>query len=737
MSIRKRLVLIIDDYHWASCDENNWIINEIIGSVSDNVTMVVSGRTKPDLPLAYFKCQGRLTIIDMPMLKFSEKESQEILQGAGTSATVKEVISRSSGWPMALQLARLWLREVNEHNRKAFGLDVDRAGINDFLSSEIFKSLPKGLADVLVETSILNQINGDIANFIMERNDCWELLDGLSSLDALITPVTDEGQWFRCHQLFRDFLHGELARRGETHINQLHLRACTWFEKHGAIESAVEQARAAKDTDRITEIIERAGAVRLGLIQGVAVLRRLLNNLELVEMYDRPRLHLAQIWLFAKQGEIKVARDHYDQCISRIEQPTLERYKAYTDVQKEALFVGMMLAEVYEDEDFARADIDQIETMAASSETIDHWFQGWVNNLLCIVYTRKGRFQTATTVAEAAHFHYKQTNSEYGQAFMLLHLAIVKLLDGHLQDAKRAITEASEFVTSHCRNDAGLLGIIQLIKGAILLENDSLDEASESVLPAIEGVQLSEGWVDIYILGYQAGIELSYRHDGVSAAFEYVEHARLLAKKRGLPRLMQNVFSAGVEVLTLEGRLDQASELIKAEKLELMDTPGLGKDDWREQVHILMIVSRLDIYRGKSEIVATRLQQYIESAEHYGRRRAVVELSIMMALACFDMENQNATASALRKALTIAVPEELRRVFVREGRPMARMLESVVHHMGVSSMTKDTVSFLGDIITRLKRPNSVSEHAENSAILSEREIEILEELAKGSANKVT
>ena len=278
-AIRGRLVLVIDDYHLAESEPNNRILNDVVNALDDNVTVAVSSRRKPDLALPYFRCQGLLETIDAEVLKFSEEESNSLFADGDHAGAAEAVCRQAAGWPMALQLAKLWLRDADVNARGFWELDPQASGIADYLSGEVLKQLPGEVAGMMAETSILTQVNGDIANHITQRSDCWSLISALDGLDALIVPVGKRGGWFRYHQLIREFLHTQLARRGDEHIATLQLRASEWFEKHGDLENAVTHAAEAGDIARVvtTVRIRRRGADRshgrhAGVAPGVASL---------------------------------------------------------------------------------------------------------------------------------------------------------------------------------------------------------------------------------------------------------------------------------------------------------------------------------------------------------------------------------------------------------------------------------------------------------------------------------
>ena len=731
----ERLVLVIDDYHLAESGRNDRILDELVKALDDPVTIAISSRARPALSLPYFQCQGLLASIDASMLRFSEDECHALFAAGGLDCAASTLYRQSGGWPMALQLAKLWLREGAdpEHHPE---LDAHAAGITEYLTGEVVRKLPPEVAGMLLDTSILERVNGDIANRLTGRDDCWALMDKLAPLDALIVPLQGRGGWFRYHPLFREILQGQLAGRGAPYVAELHIRACHWYAEERELESAVMHAAQARDSERIAALIESEGAVRIGLTKGMPVLRRLLRTLSPDTVYAHPRLHLAQIWLLAKQGEVTIARGQYDQYFDNGTFRSSSCTRTYSDIEKESLFVGMMLAEVYEDKDFDRTEIERIESVARDVASVDHWFQGWVNNLLCIMHTRKGNFDSAMTATKAADFHYRRVGSDYGQVWMLLHRALVSLLDGSLEDAARTIENATARASSEFSNDSGLISIIRIVESVVLLERGETGRAAEGLFDALATAEKAEGWVEVFVQGYRAAIELSRLNGGLNRATRHVEGATRIARERSLPRLAQLATLFHIELQTLCGGLDDAVRLARLHDLSIDSLPRLQEKGWQERVRKAVVLARLAIYRGAIDEILDPLYRYIEAAENCGRRRVVMELSVVLAMAEYERDRRGPCVEALQNALDVAVPEGFHQVFAREGRLMARMLDATIRHIGVASMSRETVAFLARLVAGLRQPGKGNHPAATSNILTHKELAVLKQSACGSPNKI-
>ena len=737
--IEGKALIIIDDYHLAGSDENDKLLAELLNNAPNNIIFVLSSRFKPEIPFSYFKCQGKLLELEVDRLRFSKLESLQLFGENASSSSMDSLFNKTEGWPVVLQLAKLWMIE-NQASSDLASIDLhwetgdEVADIADYLSAEVLKNLRPEVTDVLLDTSVLDQINGDLANFITRRNDCWEIFQSLRSLDALVVLISKKGAWFRYHHVFAEFLQSRLVTKGQDRVLQLHKRACDWFLNHDNLEYAVKHACKAGDKQKALAIIEQAGAVRIALTGGMPLLRKLLQYLDVDTIYSSPRVHLAKIWMLIKEGQVSIARAQYNDYLKTANNNRCEEDNIYSDLAKESLFVGMMLTEIYEDKDFGKQELVKVEEMVRDVSMMDHWFQGWVNNLLCVMHIRRGNMHNALAVNESAVYHYQQVNSDYGQVFMLLHLSVIHLLSGNLSKAYEYIGKAHNWCEADFSSDVGLLSLIGIVKGSVLFERNKLENAAETIFPALDIAEKAEGWVELYVQGYRSAAQIAYVENGLEDAMKFVDKAMNLANERNLPRLQWQAYCLQVELLTLNGQLSEATVLMNANNIALTSKPEFIT--WREKQLSLVSLARLAIYQGEAANIIESLKSAIEKAEKYGRQGIIIELSVILSLAYFDLEDRDLCVAALRKALHVAVAESYKRVFVKEGAMMARMLKVVIRHVGVAEMPNETVSFLAALLTDLKSGDSSNDLADERSILTERELAVLDELVKGSVNKI-
>src|SRR5262249_48298525 len=113
------------------------------------------------------------------------------------------------------------------------------------------------LLDFLLATSISGRICGSLAAELAHIPDGEARLEDVEQRDLFLRRVDDEGQWFRYHHLFAEFLRRRLERDRPERIRSLHHTASQWFADHHCLSEAVDHALAASDADSAVALVER------------------------------------------------------------------------------------------------------------------------------------------------------------------------------------------------------------------------------------------------------------------------------------------------------------------------------------------------------------------------------------------------------------------------------------------------------------------------------------------------
>ncbi len=106
---------------------------------------------------------------------------------------------------------------------------------------------PDDVKDLLLRTSLLDRVNGELADLLTGRPGSERILLALEDANAFVVSVDPERTWFRYHHLFADLLRLELRRALPEEVPGLHRRAAGWFIQHGHVVDAVRHTQAAGD----------------------------------------------------------------------------------------------------------------------------------------------------------------------------------------------------------------------------------------------------------------------------------------------------------------------------------------------------------------------------------------------------------------------------------------------------------------------------------------------------------
>ena len=106
---------MLDDYHLVTSPEIDEGLSHFLEHLPRTISLVISSRSEPALPLARLRARGELVEIDAQQLRFSEEDAALFLNSLhGLDLDPHDVIrlrELTEGWPAGLYLATLAIRE--------------------------------------------------------------------------------------------------------------------------------------------------------------------------------------------------------------------------------------------------------------------------------------------------------------------------------------------------------------------------------------------------------------------------------------------------------------------------------------------------------------------------------------------------------------------------------------------------------------------------------------------------
>jgi LuxR family maltose regulon positive regulatory protein len=244
------VVLIIDDLHELKSADALAELEQLLSNVPSSARVVLSSRRDPPVRLHQLRLADEVAEIRATDLRFTERETRDLLAASGIALSeigAAALYQRTEGWAAGLRLAVISLsRHANPERFVAEFSGTDRA-IGEYLMAEMLERQSSEVQHTLLRTSIVEPINGELADLLAGRVGSEQMLLELEDANAFVVSVDPERTWFRYHHLLADFLHLELRRRFADEVPDLHRRAAGWLADHGEIVEAVRHMLAAGD----------------------------------------------------------------------------------------------------------------------------------------------------------------------------------------------------------------------------------------------------------------------------------------------------------------------------------------------------------------------------------------------------------------------------------------------------------------------------------------------------------
>jgi LuxR family maltose regulon positive regulatory protein len=245
---RGRLILVIDDLHELICPDALAQLTRLLTNLPPDVHAVLATRRDLPLRLHQLRLAGELAEIRAADLRFTERETRELLDASGlalSEAAVALLYQRTEGWAAGLRLAAISLADHPHPERFVAEFSGSDRTVAEYLIAEMLERQPADVKDLLLRTSLLDRVNGELADLLTGHPGSERILLELEDANAFVVSLDPERTWFRYHHLFADLLRLELRRRLPEEVPELHRRAAKWFAQQGQVVDAIRHTQAA------------------------------------------------------------------------------------------------------------------------------------------------------------------------------------------------------------------------------------------------------------------------------------------------------------------------------------------------------------------------------------------------------------------------------------------------------------------------------------------------------------
>ncbi len=738
------VVLVLDDYHVIDDKRVDDALTFLLDHLPPQMHMVMTTREDPRLPLARLRARGQLTEIRAADLRFTENEAADFLnQAMGLHLTAEDVAaleSRTEGWIAGLQLAALALQGLTlqgpismpgrDHDIHGFVQTFagDHRYIVDYLVDEVLARQPDQMRAFLLQTSILERLNGPLCDTVTGQEGSRSRLVALERNNLFVVPLDETRHWFRYHHLFADVLRAHLRVEQPDQIATLHRRASQWYEQNDLYADAIRHALAAEDFEHAATLIERQWHTMDANLQSEEWLRWA-QALPAEVVQDRPVLSLGCAWALLNEGSTDAAEIWLRDAERWLDPTTAaaSQRPGQMVVIDEVVF-GKLAASIAAARAYAAQSIgNAAATVAYARQALDllppddDVGRRVPAAILGLVQWQNGDLDAAYRSLSEALASFERTGHIIGAVSGTFGLADICITQGRLRTAGDTYRHALQLVAG--MGDLVFPGVAELHVGLgeFSLECGDLDAASRHMQ---RGQDLGEQAVlpgDAARL-YAVMARIQYARGAVDAAFQLFDEAERLFIPTPVPNV-RPVAAWRARFWISAGRIAEAQGWARQS--------GLTVDD---ELHYLtefehLTLARLLLAQARSDgadhaaQALNLLGRLLSAADEGGRMGSAIEILVLQALVHQAQNDVTAALEPLARALTLAEPQGYVQVFVDKGPSLAELLRTAAKQEIAPTYARHLLTFFGDAAPSAPTQQDLIEP------LSDRELDVVRLLA--------
>src|SRR6476619_5402640 len=497
------LVLVLDDLQAVTNLESLGSIDYAIEHFPVNAHLTVISRSDPALRLAQLRALGQLAEVRASELAFTMAEAYELVVERGrvalSTAEMELLHKRTEGWPAAIFLATLWLRNVPDPHEGVRAFGADHRFIADYLTAEVIASLDDDSRAFLLRVSVLGQFTPALCDMVLGRTDSLAQLARLECANPFVARL-ERGGGYRVHSLFAEFAEYQLAALEPGAPAEIHRRASAWFRTHDACIAALEHAAAANDQELVAEILVEQ---YLSFIQSgkARALLHWVATLDEERIIRHPELAVSAATAATMLGNGNVERRRLLELAERAEVVCPERVTAYVRATADLVRAASVDGDVGRAVEAGRHAVETASVDEGAGISLVAALGAYARALYLA-----GATDDAWAIATQAIEHPDIERRAPGHAYARSTLALVALDLGRLSYARSHAERSKAIIDALGLNRTWLGANATAALGCVLAAEGSLVEAERELTRAEqffrdETVSVHHAWLLVMLAG--------------------------------------------------------------------------------------------------------------------------------------------------------------------------------------------------------------------------------------------
>jgi len=413
--------LVVDDFqHLEDAPDCMVLWDHILRFRPSDLTLIVLSRTVPVLGFAALAAFDQLMGLGFHDLSFTDDEADALLNAYGFDAhNAASFVARSGGWAAGVLLQAL----VTSDSIRV--LHPRTEVLMDHLGGEILATLPADLRVFLLASACLGPASPTDADAILHRDDsmlCY------AKLDARGLFLEQEGDVYRYHDLFAEYLVGQLKREDPEAMRGIRRATADWWAARGDLPRALGVLAIDSDWEALAALLDRERVTLWTHGLGGTVL---MHMERLPRDYHTPRL-------LALCGHVRAQRGEHNEALALAD----AGMAAATD-DEEWLSPAVLRVQALV---YAQRDEEAVRSATAVLVVAQRiGYERAVTNLRELrgaTQLRMGRLAEGRDDLEVALAVHRREGNENGEARTLFNLATQLIMAGHITEVETPLSHA-------------------------------------------------------------------------------------------------------------------------------------------------------------------------------------------------------------------------------------------------------------------------------------------------------
>ena len=667
-ALQHPVVLVLDEFQRVTERSVLDSLSRLLEHRLPTLRIVLGTRADPALRLHRLRLSGEVTEVRSASLAFTPTEAAALfaLNGITLSrAQLDGVLSRTQGWAAGLRLALMCLDPADLDESLAHFTGSERL-VAEYLIEEVLDRLPASDCELLMATSVVERVSGELADVLTGRDDGQFTLERLTAQNALVVGLGGRNEWFAVHPLLRDLLLHRLALERPTEVARLRMLAAGWFEDKGEPIPAIRQAAEAGRWDDVGRLLTELAAPAIVTAQAPLLVSALRPAADRAQLFPTTSTLLGSaISHFHRHDYDSMMRDVQDAGALIDEVPREDRPAAAALIN----LLRITYARSYRPARLLHlctdllGDLDQVSRRHMPAR--EHYRLIATNNL-GVAQLWGGDFGAARTTLSAVEFRCTPLGVGLTALSAQGYLALIDAIEGDHQRAHRRATAARDVAGRRGWTREPQAQALYAALAMTALERGRLEDAQAAIN---EGTQMtgtgSDAGCRLILCIVDVGVAAA-RHDPDAALMAC---SRLAVIRDGIGKLPE-LLSRWCGVARADAALIRGDA---AGAIAAIGDPPAGFPESLER--IALAKARLLLHQPD---LALEVLQPVDGPSHACPAQ-VVEARILEALAAEHLHCETAALGAITQAVDMASEADLVRPFLTAGPRVAALLQRQRH----------------------------------------------------------